>query len=517
MTGMTILQFPLLFSLCALVLGVALWQTRRSHTAERQGLGAGSDRPDLPARRLIVPILLAIILIPIFAFPLLLARSSGQDGAAGGESLPGIYTRYQGHIYMNIPFQGYYRVPGADAGSFGLLGGWDSQNLGKDKNAVYCGSQAIPRLRPDQVRFVRNSYVSDGSRAWYCTREKDNTSYHWWQDFTRSGDEDSPEKPRPRDYVLVRLGPVKAAALKIVIEAYAQDGEHAFYEGALMPAADGASLHPVELGWGEFAGRSDGLYARDGRHVYFEGKRLADAHPATFAALEPDGDSWNTRYGLDAATGRFYIGAQPFPSKVDGVDSTSLHLLIADRDRANHELFYNASGIWYWDYQDGALKRGCANPFSATDISHAAPTALAPGVWADERNAFVLRAIDEWRHAKGDQSLSARKTQLWMLPGLDRSKWHKVADLTGKGDSAMGTLWQADSRLYFASATGQSYFFNDALYIVRDLGGLRRDLMDEAHYPGVLKARDIERLDSSDSTIVCRMVSRYPAMWEFWK
>jgi len=148
---------------------------------------------------------------------------------------------------------------------------------------------------------------------------------------------------------------------------------------------------------------------------------------------------------------------------------------------------------------------------------------LTPGVWADDRNAFVLRVTEDWRTGgprhNGDTSLAARNTQIWMLPGLARSQWSKVADLMVDGDPGRmrGTLWKAGSQLYFASDTGQNYLFNDALYLVLNLEGLKRDLASDHWYGKVFAAHDIQKLDASDSTIVCRMTSRFPSMLEFWK
>jgi len=459
------------------------------------------------------------IIVAIFAFMLMAMRQPGHIGAGDGESLAGIYTRFQGRVYMNIPFQGYYLVPGADAASFGPLGGWDSSNLGKDSHAVYCGSQAIAGLHPQQVRLVKNSYVSDGTHAWYCSDEKDNATYHWWQDLLRKGDEDSPEKPRRRDYMLVPLQSVNAMDLKSVGGAYAQDGTRAYHEGTVIPQANGPALHIVELGWGEMKDGREADYARDDRRVYFQGMPVPDAAPATFFAWEPDGAQWHNLYGVDTATGQFYIGAKPFPRQVDGQDSSGLRLLSANREKANHEIFYNAAGIWYWDYQDDALKRGCDAPFPVADRSSPTPPAprqLAPGVWTDGRNAFVLRAIEHWRHGRSDRSLEARITQLLMLPGLDQGQWRKVEDLT-VGSQERGTLWQAAGTLYFAPDVGQGHFMNDALYVVRDLDRLKRDMVANDYYLKLSKAKDIEPLDSANSKVVCEMRSGYPALWQFWK
>ena len=502
----------LVLALSLLLLGVVLliiWLRRSSGAMKR-----------------LVPLIAAlVVLLGAVAVFLNLQSKPHSEDAGMGETVSGNYTRYQGHIYINIPGQGYYLVQGADATSFSPLSEQYSSNLGKGKHAVYCGSQVIPQLQPEQVRFAQNGYVSDGTRAWYCTEEKDNPAYHWWQFFTRSNDEDSPEKPREKDYMLFELNPVHAASLKPLVGAYAEDGEHMFYEGTLIPGADGPSLRAVTRGWGHFTGREDEPYARDDHRVYYEGKPLPGAGPSAFYALVPEGDSFDNHYGQDTATGQFYFGAQPFPGKVDGVDSSGLHMLIADRERSNHELFYNSSGIWYWEYQEGKLKRGCTNPFHAASMSNGAPVELSPGVWADAHDTFVLRAGEAWGHSRNDPSLRTRTTQLWMLPGLARAQWSKVADIPGNdGIGTEGTLWRAGSQLYFAPFAGQSNFFNDALYLVSNLDGLKRDIVSDQNASQadderlkVLDANDIQEFDSSNATLVCRMTSRYPAMWEIWK
>lgn len=444
-----------------------------------------------------------VVAIAIFAATALLAGRRGNDDASNGESLAGIYVRYQGRIYMNIPGEGYFLLPSADAASFAALNGLNAPNLGRDRESVYCGSVVIPGLHPEQVSYANSKYVSDGKRAWYCSSEKDNQEYRWWQDFTRSDDQDNPDKPRRRDYTLVQLASQDVAALKVLAGAYAQDGAHAFYEGRLIPGAQGESMQTLKLGWGSFAGRTDESYARDNQHVYFEGVTVPQADPDSFSVLAPENGPARDVYGLDRSTGRFYYGAQPFPATVDGKDSSALNLLIADRERANQELFYNASGFWYWDYRKNALELACANPFAGT------PTMFTPGAWSDGHNTFVLRAIEERAGGKSDHSLQALKTRVLMVRGLATAQWTKADELLGTQGQSRGTLWRAGSGLFFAPSVGQNNFLDDALYVVLDPDGLKRDLLSNQYYLTIFKAKDLRRLDSSESDVVCEAASRY--------
>jgi hypothetical protein len=438
---------------------------------------------------------------------------------------------------MDIAFQGYYIVPQADATSFKSLS-FGAIALGKDAKAVYCGSRTIPELDPRRIAFVSSGYISDGNSAWYCSDEKPNPGYHWWQIFTRSSADDNPSKPRRKDYQLTRLDGTDAGKLKTVADGYAYDSKTILYDGQSIAGSDAASVQTVKRGFGELKGSDSDHYLRDRNRVYYKGIPLGGAHPEHFTALTPDADQWQTEYGFDASTGKYYFGAQTFPDTVDGKDARSLKLLLADRDRANHELFYNSSGIWYWDYQESRLERACANPFHLDHMSNGKPSELTPGVWADGDNTFIVRAAQDWRTGKyinhwglsgtnGDVSLRANITELGMMSGISSSEWEEI-EVIKRGWATQGTLWRVRNTYYYTPSSVTSVGFTDSLYQVTDVRKLKDYIAqrkDQSNLQSVgrqivlvpVLIQDNVLAPVPSTQIVCRASSHYPSAGEFWK
>jgi hypothetical protein len=143
--------------------------------------------PNRRLRKLLLLIALVLVLLATATLWMQIKLSDSDRVGTEGKHLGGEYSSYQGKVYMDIAFQGYYILPQADVASFESLS-LGGAALGKDKNAVYCGSRVIPGLAPQQIAFVSDGYISDGHNAWFCSVEKPNPDYHWWQMFTRSSD-----------------------------------------------------------------------------------------------------------------------------------------------------------------------------------------------------------------------------------------------------------------------------------------------------------------------------------------
>lgn len=465
-----------------------------------------------PAILRIKLIVLLLLVLPLSM--ILLSFVFLNNGSVGHESeyISGSFERYQGRVYVNIPFQGDYTIPDADAASFQALPPSTPypHPLGKDDKAVYCGTRRIPGLSPVSIQFASDGYVSDGHNAWFCSLEKDNPDYHWWQELLPGRQcSDCTDKPRQRDYYLTKLEGVNVAALKTIAFDYAYDDQRIYFQGLAIPGSESRSVERIFLGFGHFKGRESDNYLRDGRHVYFNGQALPGAAPAQFT--EWAAESSNQIYGLDSGSGQFYIGATPLPSSVNGVDSSHLQPLLFDGSRGHHELFINAQGIWYWDYQDEQFKQACDNPFTP----NLPVKSLAPGVWADEHDTYVARSHEVWRSGRNDNSLKWRMTQLIRLPGIAASDWKEIEDLKREIWS-QGQLWQAQGKYYFIPLAGNNGFgFYDTLYPVRDLPLLRR-ITAEPDFEGPKAMKTPHSLDDLAGTAVaCEARSYYPGQLGF--
>lgn len=455
---------------------------------------------------MLITLALAHALVGLFVTSIV---SRNDDGMGrDSESIGSRFKRSQGRIYVNIPFQGYYLLPTADAESFQSISRTTGHPLAKDNQAVYCGSQRITGLSPGSLQLSANGYVSDGQNAWFCSNEKDNPDYRWWQELTHRKCADCADKPRLQDYFLTKLE-THASSLKTIAFDYAYDDQRIYYQGLAIPDSDSQSVQLVVRGFGDLKGRESNDYLRDGKHVYFKGQTLEGASPAQFS--EWIAERSNLSYGLDSSNGQFYIGSTRLPGEVDGVASSNLQPLLFDDSRGYHELFINTQGIWYWDYQGEQLKQACRNPFTP---GHPLKE-LSPGVWADEQDTYVARSAEVWRNSKnGRGPLKWRMTHLIRLPGLSANDWKEVENL--KRDIwSQGTLWQAKGTYYFLPASGNGHGFNDALYPVGDLPLLRR-ITTEPEFLGGKAMKALQSLDDLPGTsIACQARSYYPGMLGF--
>ena len=491
-----------------------------------QRILAAARTPQARRRRalgLLLGFLVLLTMLPLLLLMNALSGSQSENAGSGGQSLGGAYYTYRGRIYMNIGGQGYYLVPQADAASFKSLS-YGNIALGKDQHAVYCGSRVIPGLDPLRIAFVSPGYISDGDNAWYCSADdKPNPDYHWWQLFTRGNDEDDLDKAREHDYQLTQLDHVEAGKLKTIASQYAYDGKTIFFEGQAIAGSDAASVQTIKLGFGDLKGRNSDYYLRDRDRVYYKGVPLAGAHPDHFTELRPNSDQWQTAYGFDSATGKYYFEAKAFPDAVDGKNAQSLTLLMADRDRAYHELFYNSSGIWYWNYQGTGLEYACANPFDLSTMPDGKPIELAPGIWADKNNTVITQAVQLWRTggsgrgSSGDHSLSDSNTELLMMRGVAFGDWEKVEDIKRAGGTR-GTLWRVRNTYYYTPSSVINELFKASIYQVTNVQKLKDGIArGNPDRPDLPRGRDTVLAPIPQARLVCRANSHFPSEAEFWK
>lgn len=453
---------------------------------------------------IVLPLVALLLLIPSLLMYWTFSRESRQPRLNDGESRGLRYTHSHDKIYLNIPFQGYYLLQQADAASFHALKNGSSNPLAEDKHAVYCGSQVIPLLRPATHTYLSQGYISDGEHTYFCSNEQDNPDYRWWHEIVRDNHYDSPQRPRKRDYRLLAIDDVNTRRLTTWGYGYLSDGTRLFYDGVPIPGADGATVDnvPDYLNTNYTKERPSQDYLRDAHAVYYRGEQLPGAHPEQFFSFTPESAPLHTHYGQDRATGRFYSAALPFPDSLQEISTAGLQLLLADRKRANHELFINSQGIFYWDYRADALKYACENPF----IGDVPTLSLVPGVWADEHITLITRAREVRIKRRSSGRLVSRNTDLLLLPGIGRRAWRKIEALP-----RAGSVWQAGEHYYFAPNAGYSNGFDDAMYRLADYPAFKQAVTQSPPIsPWKLRERYLRPLDKSDHAIrLCDAVSSY--------
>lgn len=457
---------------------------------------APGRRRGLPRWVLVTMVVLGLLLTFVCIWTMTLLRSDGDAHVIEGENVAPAFYRYQGRIFVGIPGQGYYLVPGADAGSFGRVGENLSGALGRDLQHAYCGTQSIPDLDARQIAFSDGSYVGDGKQAWYCSKEKPNPDYHWWQEFLHDDSPDNPAKPRMKDYQLVALGEV-APSFRFLFGRYASDNRQVWYEGHAVPGAHGARLERVTTRTSPGQTRDSDDYLRDDQSVFYDGQLVAGSDARSFVGVDPDNDPWGSHFGTDQS-GHWWFGAQAFPQRVDDLDATGLTLLLADMSRAYHTLFRNPQGVWFWNPDVNGLQHACADPFGGET-----PAALRDdGLWRTSRGIFFARSREVWRHGRSDGSLQWRISEIVQLRNVNVADWRFLGEL--KHDIwTQGSLWQAGGMTYFMSQLGNGHAFAGTLYRVDDLALLTRLVQQQTLDASVLKRAGLRDLSSSEVRVAC--------------
>ncbi|WP_140918706.1 DKNYY domain-containing protein [Limnobaculum xujianqingii] len=450
------------------------------------------------------------LLFSILIFTNLWRDSDSSDFGHSSKSLGGRYYSYQQKVYVNIPFQGYNLLPGVDSSDFQVYSSPYLAPLAKNNQSVFCGTHIIQGLQPERVTYTSQGYISDGEKTYFCSEERKNPDYYWWHEIVRDKDYDNPDRPRRRDFILSRVENVIYGNLKTWGQNYLSDGQHLFYEGVMVAAADGSRIQSVSYGQGHLQGRIHNRYLADSTRVYYQGKPLIDASPITFSAFSPDSDQWQTDYGWDAKTNTYYFGAISFPDIIDGKKTQGLSLLVADRDRANHELFINNNGVFYWDYQSKKFKYAGSNPFGSNHPQRISEH-YAAGIWTNAKDTIILSSYEVW--GKKSRGLVSRNTVLSILPGVSLSDWHLVETLERNG-RVTGTIWQAKGDYYFSSTSGKNIDMDESLYLVVDYPSFKQRLQQEKQITRKLKEQYL--LSVRDMPEV-NNISHANSSYSFWK
>lgn len=270
----------------------------------------------------------------------------------------------------------YRRVEGADPTTFRLLVYRDGrsrnyspylQSTGRDKDAVFVGTERLDRLNPDTTVLLEDGYLTDGTLLYY-------------RDVLAAGAD-------PRHF-------------RHIVGHYADDGKRLYHKGLIVADADVTSLafvtdkaHPSPDGIAaESKGpyrdsdrsRKDLNYLRDANQVYYRDRAVPGADPATFRIVDVQGDQWGLHYAGDRHG--YYFEGVPLPSQAAGagekIEPGSLKLLQADRNFGWVELFYTGRNVYVFDTKELALK------LLFTRETDAPLETITRGVFRDDRNVY---------------------------------------------------------------------------------------------------------------------------------
>jgi len=411
------------------------------------------------AKWALITLVLIIAALPMF---LLFWLMDGDDFAAvdRGQSYGNsIYKNYEGGVYAAVPSNGYYRLDQADPASFQAFdtGAYDGRQAARDQRHVYCGNQILPDMQPASVRYLGNSYFSDGAVTYHCSLHSVlNRELGMLDEFRQKILYRADAGPKPQTYLYPFTAlPASAQPYRPLLDRdLATDGSRVFYRGLEMPQADPASLRRVPAGRDGDVRPSDDFFA-DGRRVYFHQQLLPlSDDPGLYAFMV--GDLYRQPYLHDRRDGMVYVGAQPFDA------AQAPYRLLNERGRHVYQaLFAGRNGIYFYNTQTREQERAGDDPFASGSF-----TELSPYVYTDGKQVLFLQARESWARSSrgGGGGLVSRSTLINRLQGEPAGEWKKLGEVY----HGFGTVWQKGDALYYFDELGPTQLVFDPIYRILD-------------------------------------------------
>jgi len=348
---------------------------------------------------LFIGLIAAFILVVCYV--LIMHMSDSGVSISNSQNYPysSCYSHYNGKVYYNKPFRGYFEVPGADTATFTPLSAVsDPGTEGKDKNHVYFKTVPIPGLVPAETVYIGWNYCKNARQVLYGT---------------------------------VSLNEADVSSFMHFTGYYASDKNHVYYKQYLINAADPASLGKIsdDKDTGNYAYYTS--YLKDKSRVYYKGAVIINALPAHFICLKMNDGPTGMEYAFD---GRHYF-YQDHEVLVDNDEAKSegLKLLSTDIGFTRFALFYKEQDLYAYDYSSKKLiylgARDNGTPLVKVDT----------GVFKDNKHLYF--AFYESHYGKKETGIAA-------VQGVNPADFKSVTQFTVNGDEK-GTIYQSANQKYF--------------------------------------------------------------------
>lgn len=380
-----------------------------------------------------------------------LFRCSGPDSntipfGATTEKM-GVFEKYNNQIYASVPSNGDYLIPEADAKTFYLPNDhYQYRQLGADQKNVYCGNILLKGVQPQKLKTIGNSYFTDGKETWYCspmTERNENLSViqEVFQIILQNFGIGS--KPQSYLYSYFKLEQGDQPYLVNADIDTASNGILTYYRGKLLPDAHSHQLRLV-------SGEENHIFRADGTNVYFNNTRLSLKDNQKLYTLDIE-NSNNQSYLFNPIDGMVYVNQFAFDPQF-----APYHLLSKYGDHSNHALFYNDTGIYYFDVNKEKMVRAGDNPFLGQSFKE-----IAPAIFSNGQQLLYLQAR-EYRSSKG--SSSSRVTRILKLDEPQVSTWQRLGNVNYNS----GSVWKNGNAFYYFDQLGDSQLIRATVYHIRD-------------------------------------------------
>ena len=375
---------------------------------------------------------------------------------------------HQIYFSFDIPLAAY-RVPlkDADVGSFQTLSQylkWSDRfdqdesrrkNIGLDKNHVYCGFQKIPNLKPSNLVYLGNGYLTDKKNTYFCD----------WK-FKATSDDIEPNILEKIDYALrgtkiARSGyyyPLIQLSngikpYKLILPNIITNGQHTYVDGQLLKISSPYQLEylstfkPDEKIWPTES------YTTDKENVYFKNEILNLKYHTNLKSVPFDFEI----YLFDSNTKTYFY-------KYQKINYKNLKMIKSEDNHSFNPIFTYDKYLSFFNTKTLQLEKISKNPF--TEELHP----LSKSVLSNNQNIYFFR-----KYNKDSSTIimffserCSTTTEIRVLHNMPLSKWKKISDLKiqhpkYKSISFQGSFWEYGKDLYYLPEIGS---YNDSLFKV---------------------------------------------------
>ena len=401
------------------------------------------------------------------------------------------FKKFSNQIYFSfdIPLDRYHvPLPEADTNSFQTLSQylkWGDQyeqdksrrqNIGLDKNHVYCGFQKIPNLNPSSLIYLGNGYLTDNKNTYFCD----------WQ-FKSKSDMIEPNILEKIDYALLGTKIARSGyyypliqlsngikPYKLILSNTITNGQNTYVDGQPLKTSYPYQLeylstfNPDEKIW------QTESYTTDKENVYFKNEMLNLKYHPKLKSIPFDFEI----YLFDPNTKTYFY-------KYHKIDYKNLKMVKNEDNHSFNPIFTYDKYLAYFNTKNLKLEKISKNPFIQSHHS------LSPSVLSNNKNIYFFR-----KYHKDSSTIimffserCSTTSEIRVLNNMPLSRWKKIADLKiqhpeYKSMSFQGTFWKYNNDFYYLPEIGS---YQNSLFKVKKTKDVSKLLNHQFNYENAEK------------------------------
>lgn len=371
------------------------------------------------------------------------------------------FKKFDNKIYFSfdLPLDGYHiPIPEADTNSFQTLSQylkWEDRadqdklrrrNIGLDKNYVYCGFQKIPNLKPSNLIYLGNGYLTDNKNTYFCD----------WQ-FKAKSDMLEPNILEKIDYALLGTKIARSGyyypliqlsngikSYKLIFPNTITNGQNTYVDGRLLKIS-----YPYQLEYLSIFKPDDKIwqtesYTTDKENVYFKNEMLDLKYHPKLKSIPFDFEI----YLFDPNTKTYFY-------KYHKIDYKNLKMIKSEDNQSFNPIFTYGEYLSFFNTKTLQLEEISENPFT----QHFYP--LSQSVLSNDQNIYFFRKYNRFSSTiiMFFSELCSTTSEIRVLNDMPLFKWKKISDLKikhpeYKSMSFQGAFWEYNGDFYYLPEIG---------------------------------------------------------------